>query len=86
MKICKLRFVEEKKILHKTTTVLLSVGLVLLSLLEIIQPYLGVIEPVISPGIFPWVSAGIGIAIGVGRYIKQDLADGKLDGKLGDAE
>ena len=86
MKLLKLEIVENKQILHKTTTVLLSAALVMLSLLEIAQPYLSVIEPVISPGLFPWISAGIGIAIGVGRYIKQDLADGKLDGRVSDAE
>lgn len=86
MKPLKIKLVENSKFLHKTTTVLLSIGLVLLSVLEIVQPYLGILEPVISPGMFPWISAGIGIAIGVGRYIKQDLADGKLDGRIDDVQ
>lgn len=71
--------------LHKTSTVILSVLLVLLSLLEIVQPYLEVLAPVIAPGVFPWISAAVGISIAVGRYIKQDLADGKLDGRTSDA-
>ena len=72
--------------LHKTSTVILSVLLVILSLLEIVQPYLEVFAPIFAPGVFPFISAGVGIAIAVGRYIKQDLADGKLDGKVQDAE
>ena len=76
------KLADNSGVLHKTSTVVLSIALVLLSLLEIVQPYLDVLAPVISPGIFPFVSAGIGIAIAVGRYIKQDLADGKLDGKV----
>jgi len=79
----KIKLVEEKRVLHKTYTVILSVLLILLSILEIIQPYLLMVEPVIPTNIFPWVSAIIGVAIGVGRYIKQDLADGKLDGVVG---
>lgn len=79
------KLVENSGKLHKTSTVILSILLVLLSLLEIVQPYLEVLAPVIAPGVFPWVSAGVGIAIAVGRYIKQDLADGKLDGRTPDA-
>lgn len=79
----KLKLVENSKFLHKTSTVLLSIALILLSLLEILQPYLDVLAPIIAPGVFPWISAGVGIAIAVGRYVKQDLADGKLDGRVG---
>lgn len=81
-----MKLVENHQHLHKTTTVILSAALIFLSILEIVQPYLSVLEPVISPGVFPWLSAGIGLAIGVGRYIKQDLADGKLDGRISDAD
>ena len=77
----KLELVEEKGKLHKTYTIIFSVFLVLLSILEIIQPYFLILEPVIPTNLFPWVSATIGIIIGLGRYIKQDLADGKFDGK-----
>jgi hypothetical protein len=77
----KLELVEEKGKPYKTYTVIFSVLLVLLSILEIIQPYLLILEPVIPTNLFPWISAILGIVIGVGRYIKQDLSDGKLDGK-----
>lgn len=60
------------KKLHKSSTVILSVTLVVLSLLEIVQPYLQVLAPVISEDLFPWISAGVGIAIGIGRYIQQE--------------
>ena len=63
--------VDNKKHLHKSSTVILSVILVVLSLLEIVQPYLATLQPVIDAGWFPWISAGMGIAIGIGRYIKQ---------------
>ena len=74
--------VENKNILHKTYTVLFSAFLILLSILEIIQPYLGFLESVIPDDVFPWLTAILGVAIGIGRYIKQDLEDGKLDGKI----
>ena len=79
----KVKLVEEKRVLYKTYTVIFSVLLVALSVLEIIQPYILVLEPVIPTNLFPWVSAILGIAIGIGRYIKQDLSDGKLDGVVG---
>lgn len=74
--------VENKKSLHKTYTVLFSAFLILLSILEIVQPYLGFLESVIPDDVFPWLTAILGVVIGVGRYIKQDLEDGKLDGKI----
>lgn len=64
-------FVDNKNLLHKSSTVILSIVLVLLSLLEIVQPYLATLQPVIDADWFPWISAGIGIAIGIGRYVKQ---------------
>lgn len=80
----KLKLVENKGILHKTYTVLFSLFLILLSVLEIVEPYIPSLVSVIPDDLFPWVSAGLGIAIGIGRYVKQDLEDGKLDGKVGD--
>ena len=74
--------VKNKKNLHKTYTVLFSAFLILLSILEIIQPYLGFLESVIPDDVLPWLTAILGVAIGVGRYIKQDLEDGKLDGRI----
>tara|TARA_R100000656_G_scaffold125034_2_gene105405 strand:- start:1704 stop:1874 length:171 start_codon:yes stop_codon:yes gene_type:complete len=44
----------------------------MVSLLEIVQPYLQILAPVISEDLFPWISAGVGIAIGIGRYIQQE--------------
>ncbi len=76
--------VDNKKKVHKTSTVLLSTFLVVLSILEICQPYLDVLAPVIAPGLFPYIAAGFGIAIGIGRYIKQDLSNGAIDGDIGD--
>ena len=82
----RIKLVENHKTLHKTYTVIFSILLIMLSILEIVQPYLEVLAPIFAPGMFPIVSAGIGIAIAIGRYIKQDLADGKLDGRVGDAD
>lgn len=78
--------VDNKKKVHKTTTVLLSVFLFVLSVLEIVQPYIDVLAPVIPPGTFPFIAAGFGIAIGIGRYIKQDLDDGSFDGRAGEKQ
>lgn len=78
----KIKLVENKGTLHKTYTILFSAFLILLSLLEIIELYIPALMPVIPDDVFPWVSAGLGVAIGVGRYVKQDLSDGKLDGRI----
>lgn len=82
----KVTIVEDKKNLHKTYTVIASVLLILLSILEIVQPYIAILEPVIPTNSFPWITAIIGVVIGIGRYIKQDLSDGKFDGKIGDED
>lgn len=79
----KIQLEEDKKVLHKSYTVILSVFLIILSILEIIQPYVAFLESVIPANVFPWVTAGLGITIAIGRYIKQDLSDGKLDGVVG---
>ena len=79
----KIQLEEDKKVLHKSYTVIFSVFLIILSILEIIQPYVAFLESVIPVNVFPWVTAGLGITIAVGRYIKQDLSDGKLDGVVG---
>ena len=82
----KIQLEEDKKVLHKSYTVIFSVFLIILSILEIIQPYVAFLESVIPANVFPWVTAGLGITIAIGRYIKQDLSDGKLDGVLGSQE
>ena len=78
----KVKLVENKGVLHKTYTVIFSLFLILLSVLEIVEPYIPSLVVVIPDETFPWISAGLGIAIGIGRYIKQDLSDGKLDGRV----
>ena len=82
----KIKLEEDKKVLHKSYTVIFSVFLIILSILEIIQPYIAFLESVIPANVFPWLTAILGITITVGRYIKQDLSDGKLDGVLGPQE
>lgn len=60
------------KHLHKSSTVVLSVILFIIAMLEILQPHVEVLAPfVLPPGYFPVVSAGLTIAIAVGRYISQ---------------
>lgn len=60
------------KNLHKSSTVVLSVLLFVITLLEILQPQIEVLAPfVLPPGYYPVVSAVISIAIGVGRYVSQ---------------
>ncbi len=65
--------VENKKVLHKSSTVILSAVLVVVSILEIIQPWLSTLQPVINVNWFPYITAGIGVSIGIGRYIKQEI-------------
>lgn len=79
----KIQLEADKKVLHKSYTVIFSIFLIILSVLEIIQPYVAFLESVIPANVFPWVTAILGITIAVGRYIKQDLSDGKLDGVVG---
>lgn len=77
-----MKLVPNAKVLHKTYTIIFSIFLIVLSVLEIAQPYIATLGGVISPAMFPWITAGLGIAIGVGNYIKQDIeADGVLDGR-----
>ena len=78
----KVELVENKGVLHKTYTIIFSLFLILLSVLEIVEPYIPSLAVDIPDNTFPWISAGLGIAIGVGRYIKRDLSDGKLDGRV----
>ena len=68
----RLKLAHNRKKLHKSSTVILSVFLFVLSLLEIVQPYVTVLEPYVSVAAFPFLSAGIAIAIGVGRYVQQN--------------
>lgn len=58
--------------LHRSSTVVLSAILFIITVLEIIQPQMEILAPlVLPPGTYPYVSAGISIAIGVGRYVSQ---------------
>lgn len=80
----KLKLAPNSKRLYKSSTVVLSTVLVMVSLLEIVEPYLYVLSPVISEDIFPWISAGVGIAIGIGRYVQQESL--KTNEDTGNAE
>ena len=60
------------KKLHKSSTVVLSALLLLITILELLQPQMEILAPLmLPPGTYPYVSAGISIAIGVGRYVSQ---------------
>lgn len=63
----------DSKRLHKSSTVVLSALLFVITLLEILQPQVEILAPlVLPPGTYPYVSAGLSIAIGVGRYVSQE--------------
>jgi len=65
--------VPNSKRLHRSSTVVLSALLFIITLLEILQPQMEILAPlVLPPGTYPFVSAGISIAIGVGRYVSQE--------------
>jgi hypothetical protein len=60
------------KHLHKSSTVVFSVILFTITVLEIVQPQLELLAPLMLPsGVYPYVSAVISIAIAVGRYVSQ---------------
>lgn len=65
------KLVDNKHLLHKSSTVVLSVFLLLLSGLEIVNQYLPLISTVVPANVFPYITFGTAIAIGVGRYVVQ---------------
>ncbi|MNC10505.1 hypothetical protein D3C87_1556470 [compost metagenome] len=68
------------KNLHKSSTVVLSALLFVITLLEILQPHVEILAPLmLPPGTYPYVSAGISVAIGVGRYISQQCLQVKKE-------
>jgi hypothetical protein len=67
----KVRLVDNWKGLHKTYTVIISVLMFLLGVVEIILPQLGIIQPLLDPATYGIITFVMTILIGVGRYIKQ---------------
>lgn len=77
-----MKFEDNYKVLHKSYTVIISVLGVLISLLEVVLPHLGLLQPMLDPVTYGFVMFGLTVSIAVGRYIKQDLPDGKWDGRV----
>lgn len=71
--------VKNKKKLHKSSTVILSIVLATLAVLEIVNQSIGLLSPILPSDMYPWVSFGLAVAIGVGRYIKQQSIKPKED-------
>jgi len=68
--------------LHRSYTVIISIIATLVSLIEVILPHLGLIQPIMETTTYGYTMFGLTIAIAIGRYIKQDLEDGKFDGVI----
>lgn len=76
------------KQLHKSYSVILTVIAILISLIDVVLPTMGLLQSVLTNEQYGITMFVLTVMAAIGRYIKQDLSDGKLDGKLGgvDAE
>lgn len=68
----KVKLVNNWKKLHKSFTVIMSFLGFLLSVVEIILPQMGLIQPFLDPATYGTLMFVMTVAIGVGRYIQQD--------------
>lgn len=74
--------VEDKKSVVKSYSFMLSASASVIGFVDVVLPYLGFFESFMSPTAYGFVAFGLSFATVVAKFIKQDLADGKLDGKL----
>lgn len=74
------------KYLHKAYSFIFALLGVALSLVEVILPHLGLLQPFLDPGTYGVLMFLLTVGAAVGRYIKQDLADGKLDGNTSEVK
>ena len=79
-----LRLHKDWQYLHKAYSVIFSSIGFLISLTEVILPSVGLLQPVLSPETYGTVMFALTVLTLGGRYIQQDLKDGKLDGKSED--
>lgn len=66
------RLANNWKKLHKSFTVIMSFLGILLSVVEIILPQMGLIQPFLDPTTYGILMFSMTVAIGIGRYIQQD--------------
>ena len=74
-----MRLVDNWKKLHKSFTVIMSFLGFLLSVIEIILPQMGLIQPFLDPVTYGTLMFVMTVAIGVGRYIQQDCLKEKTN-------
>ena len=67
----KIKLVDNASRLHKSSTVVLSAVLILLSLLEFVLPALDLIRPVFGENVYNIAVLVITVLISVGRFVKQ---------------
>lgn len=77
--MARVRLVKNWKKLHKSFTVIMSILGFLLSLIEIVLPQMGFIQPFLDPATYGIAMFLMTVAIGVGRYIQQDNLKDKED-------
>jgi len=75
---------ENYKHLHKSYTVIITFVAILISMIEVILPTMGLLQPVLTQAQYGITMFVLTVMTAVGRYIKQDLSDGKFDGKIGE--
>ena len=74
-----MKAVDNWKKLHKSSTVVLSIIGTLVSLMEIVLPQMGLLQPVLDPVTYGVVMFILTIMIGIGRYVQQDCVRIKQD-------
>lgn len=75
---------DDYKQLHKSYTIIIAAIAILISLIEGILPTMGLLQPVLTETQYAVTMLVLTVMMAIGRYVKQDLSDGKFDGKIGD--
>ena len=81
-----MRLVKNWKKLHKSFTVILSFLGFLVSMIEIILPQMGLIQPFLDPATYGTLMFVMTIAIGIGRYVQQDSVKGDVSDDISSKE
>lgn len=72
-----IKLVDNANSLHKSYSVILTVIIAILSVVEMLLPSMGLIEASMSPEMYGKVVFGLTILSVIGRYVKQHSVSGK---------
>ena len=77
---------DDYKHLHKSYTIIIAVIAILISMIEVILPTMGLLQPFLTETQYGITMFVLTVMTAIGRYINQDLSDGKFDGKIGEKQ